>query len=102
VASAVRLPPSVVSAESSFVRIAAGAGTIDHPVDRRDHGVWVAGPVPDMTLVPPVELRVMNEAGLLTFDVSVYWSTWASDDAPGAAALAAASQRVIACGWSPA
>lgn len=102
VASAVRLPPSIVSAASSFIRIAAGAGTIDHPVDRREGAIWVAGPLPHKTLVPPVELRVMNEAGLLTFDASVYWSIWATEDAPGATDLAAAVERVITRGWSPA
>ncbi len=76
-----------------------GAGVIEHPVERRDDGLWVSGPIWPRTLSAPIELSLTNETGLLTFDVRCNWSVWADEDAPGFPEILLALDKVRGLGW---
>jgi hypothetical protein len=94
----VRLP-RIVDASSRGIRVAQGAGELVHPVEAREDGLHVSGPMPPRTLDAPIGVKIVNQAGLLTFDVALRWSLWAGPDAPGRADVDAALERLHALGW---
>src|SRR5262249_48549619 len=75
-ANCVRLPASMQTLAEETLVVRYGRGTIEHPVERRGDGLWVCGPLARKTPTAPIELKLSNDAGLLTFDIWLLWSLW--------------------------
>ena len=46
------------------------------PVEKREDGLWVSGPMRDTMIDPPIKMDLTNFHGRLGLDISVYWSPW--------------------------
>lgn len=97
-AACVRLPAAVGPLADGSLMVRYGRGHIEHPIDRRDGGVWACGPLARKTLSAPIEIRIGNEAGLLTFDIWLLWSPWIEEQ-EGSKCLQHALDRLSKQGW---
>jgi hypothetical protein len=100
---AVRVPlPEAVSAHVESDRhelpVSYGAGAIRFPVERSADTLWVAGPLDFHSNTAPFHVRIVNEAGALSLDLSLNWSPWI-DDGVAAPDVEAAVRRLSAMGW---
>jgi hypothetical protein len=82
------------------LRLKQGAGETIHPVEWRDGGSYVSGPMPPRTRRSPLELAVSNEAGLVTLDVALFWSILTEPGAAGHAAVQRSIDRLRVQGWT--
>ncbi|MBT2447978.1 hypothetical protein J7F03_12990 [Streptomyces sp. ISL-43] len=96
-----RLPKS--TGELSVLPVSYGAGVIAYPVERpadaSDDSLWVSGPLEGRPGTAPFELRIVNEAGFLSLDLSLNWSPWIEPDGAGRPAVDAAVARLSSLGW---
>lgn len=74
-----------------------GAGRLYLPAEWSGGEVWASGPLDGYSDSAPLGVRIVNEAGYLTLDLVLYWSSGAAADP--AATTAAAAQRLAATGW---
>jgi hypothetical protein len=99
-ATRVRLPPHFDRLRDNTLHVRLRGGRADYPVERDEDGLWVSGPRRPTTLNAPLEIRVKNEAGLLTFALSIYWSVWADKHGPGREMIDTALARMRDREWS--
>ena len=63
--------------QKSYAQLACGPETYAIPVEKRENGLWVSGPMPDaMINNPPIGITLTNFHGRLDLDIAVYWSLW--------------------------
>lgn len=79
--------------------VAYGAGVIRYPVERTAGALWVVGPLSTNYDTAPFEVRIVNEAGVLSLDLSLNWSPWIDTDGAGRPDVEAAVGRLLALGW---
>ncbi|MDX6389915.1 MAG: hypothetical protein QOJ73_978 [Streptosporangiaceae bacterium] len=79
--------------------VAYRAGVIRYPVERARDGLWVSGPLATNFDTAPFEVRIVNEAGVLSLDLSLNWSPWMDTDGAGRPDIEAAVDRLSALGW---
>jgi len=94
-----RLPQATIDGDVDELPVAYGAGVIRYPVERVADTLWVAGPLATNYDTAPFEVRIINEAGFLSLDVSLNWSPWIDADGPGRPDVEAAVGRLSALGW---
>jgi hypothetical protein len=94
-ATAARLPPDAPAPELEAL------GPAPSRVDAR--GRWCAGPidVPGVREVPPVSLRLEQDAGTVRLELRVGWTPWAQPGSAGRAALDAARAALDDLGLAP-
>lgn len=79
-ASEVLLPQKLSSTTEKPISIISNYSTIKCPVTRRNGQVYVRGSSEDRSILPPLEIQLVNEYGCLTLTIRLYWSLW---DIPG-------------------
>ncbi|WP_049564885.1 hypothetical protein [Streptomyces sp. SBT349] len=97
----VRLPEAtsaLVEGDGGELPVSCNGGVLRYPVERSADALWVAGPLAWYSGTSPLQVRIVNEAGYLTLDLSLNWSTWIQDDGPSPAAEAA-MRRLSPLGW---
>ncbi|KIG14048.1 hypothetical protein DB30_07315 [Enhygromyxa salina] len=95
--SCAKLPLDIVG---ETIAVTHGAGTVTHPVERRNGEGWVYGPLGTSTLVAPIDLMVLNDLGELTLTMSIHWSLWSQPSARGHAQVVHSVERLLARGWT--
>jgi hypothetical protein len=58
------------------VELAFGPKTYRIPIEARDDGCWVSGPVRDAMINPPIKLEIGNNDGRLSLSLAAGWSPW--------------------------
>jgi hypothetical protein len=96
----VRLPTGVAPPSATKLPVQERQHTLAHPLVWRDNAAWVGGPVTPQTLNAPLELRLINEAGLLTLDITCYWAVWWAGDSPGRPLMQQTLDCLTTDGWS--
>ncbi|MCU1287452.1 MAG: hypothetical protein JWO13_3802 [Acidobacteriales bacterium] len=92
-----RLPEG--TSDGDELPVTYGAGMIRYPVERAADALWVAGPLATHHDTAPFEVRIVNEAGVLSLDLSLNWSLWIDTDGAGRPDIEAAVGRLSALGW---
>jgi hypothetical protein len=46
------------------------------PVEKREDGLWVSGPMRDTMIDPPIKIELVNFDGMLGLNIYVCWSPW--------------------------
>ncbi|ONK15373.1 hypothetical protein STBA_61890 [Streptomyces sp. MP131-18] len=97
----VRLPEAtraLLESDGSELPVSCGNGVIRFPVEKSADTLWVAGPLDWYSGSAPFGVRIVNESGDLTLDLSLNWSPWIDEDGAGPA-IGAAVRRLSAMGW---
>ncbi len=64
----------LIEYQKPYAELAWGPAIYAIPVEKREDGLWVSGPMRDKH--PPIEISLDNDDGRLGLDISVYWSPW--------------------------
>jgi hypothetical protein len=96
----VRLPDPLRILGGNSLVVRYGRGSIEHPIERCGDARWVWGPLARKTLGAPIELKLGNEAGLLTFDIWLLWSLWSDEDGEGWKDVQRALGKLSNLGWT--
>jgi hypothetical protein len=91
-------PPGWRVGESE-VRLRHDAGTVVVPLERAQSGVWLSGPREPAFDQPPLEIRLTNQMGLVTLDITRNYAHWVDASEPAARRLAEVVDRLTAMGW---
>lgn len=98
-----RLPEpasALVERDGTVLPVSYLNAVVDYPVERSGDSHWVAGPLKERSGTAPFALRITNEAGDLSLDLSLIWSAWMAEDETGAGPeVEAAMGRLSAMGW---
>ena len=78
-----------------------GPRMLELPLEQRNDGPWVAGPIDDLRVPAPMEYQLDFGAGGLRVAIHSRWSWWYEPGRPEHAALAGALGRLVARGWTP-
>lgn len=98
-ATRVRLPRGSELAASESIEIQDGANVVAYPIERIAGESFVSGPLKQKLLEPPIELRINSQSGLITLNVSLYWSVWTDTQQDGRSDITQAAQRLQQHGW---
>jgi hypothetical protein len=79
--------------------LAFGPITSTIPVEKREDGLWVPGPMQDTMINPPIEITLVNGDGRLGLDICVGWSPWIETGSAEAALLTACLHEIENQGW---
>ncbi|MEZ4861777.1 MAG: hypothetical protein R3C14_10730 [Caldilineaceae bacterium] len=85
--------------ETAFVEVSYGPESYAIPVERRADGLWVAGPVRDAMLNPPIKVTLENNDGRLTLTVCAGWSAWVTSGSAETALFDSCLQALVEQGW---
>ena len=89
-------------ADADELPVSYGAGMIRYPVERSADGCWVAGPLATNYAAAPFEARIVNEGGVLSFELTLNWSPWIDPDGTGRPDVDAVVDRLTDLGWDTA
>ena len=53
-----------------------GPETYAVPVEKREDGLWVSGPMRESVTSPPIKIELYNDHGVQELEITVYWSPW--------------------------
>jgi hypothetical protein len=79
--------------------VSQGYGQIEYPVEHDKDSFWISGPRTNKTLTPPIDVRITNEAGLLTLELGLHWSLWTEPSEAGYFKVEQAIERLLAQAW---
>ena len=74
-------------------------GTFFIPVEKRENGFWVSGPMRDTLAKAPIDITFWRLYGRLTLDIWVYWSLWSEAGAAEAELLRTCLLELEKQGW---
>ena len=78
--------------------VSYGMGVIRFPVERSKDSLWVSGPLSTHSIAP-FDVRIANDGGVLSFDLSLNWSPWIVEGGAGRPDVNAAVARLADLGW---
>ena len=89
----------IMADQAAVAEITYGPETYAIPVERRQDGLWVAGPLRNTMINPPIKVILENNDGRLSLTVCAGWSPWVEAGSAEAALFAAARQELERQGW---
>jgi hypothetical protein len=81
------------------VELALSSTAYTVPVEKREDGLWVSGPMQDAMINPPIEITLVNFHGRLGLKICVGWSPWIETGSEEAALLTACLHEIENQGW---
>ena len=86
--------------QEPYAQLAWGTETHAVPVEKREDGLWVSGPMPDaMINNPPIGITLTNYHGRLDLYVPIYWSPWVETGSAEAELLKTCLHELEKQGW---
>jgi hypothetical protein len=83
-----------------YAELASGMVTYAVPVEKREDGFWVSGPMREgKVLDPPIEVELVSDQGVQNLYISVYWSPWIEAGSAEAELLKSCLQELEKQGW---
>ncbi|MEU9114328.1 hypothetical protein AB0D04_21710 [Streptomyces sp. NPDC048483] len=80
--TAVRLPDDPELTYKGSVGLRVGTDIAQQRIEQKENGFWISGPAGSAVIHPPIEIRIGRDSPeTLTFEISIYWSTWAPNGA---------------------
>jgi hypothetical protein len=58
------------------IQLALGPETYTLPLEPREDGLWVAGPMRGTLIHPPISWKLVNTDGRLDLEIDMGWSAW--------------------------
>lgn len=99
VAARARLADGFAEAADGSLSLRDGPTVIAVPVDHRPDGAWVAGPVHDERMLPPLAFELADGDGELEARVAVGWSCWSRPGSGELQMVVDAINRLLRQGW---
>jgi hypothetical protein len=85
--------------EQPSAELAWGSQTYAIPVEKREDGLWVSGPMRDTMIEPPIKIELANFHGRLGLDIWVCWSPWIEAGSAEAKLLRTCLRELEKQGW---
>ena len=76
-----------------------GPETYAIPVEKREDGLWVSGPMRESVTSPPIKIELDNDHGIQELEITVYWSPWIETGSAEAELLRACLHELEKHGW---
>jgi len=89
----------IIEYQKTYAELAFGPETYIIPVEKRQDGLWVSGPMRNTMINPPIKITIDNNDGRLTLSICVGWSPWTEAGSAEATLLTACLQDVGRQGW---
>jgi hypothetical protein len=70
------------------------------PIERASSGAWLSGPRDPASDQPPISVRLTNQEGLVTLQLTRHYGYWLSPTEPAAQRLEEVVDRLCATGWA--
>ena len=87
--------------QEPYAQMAWGSETHAIPVEKREDGLWVSGPMREaMIKHPPIEITLTNYDGRLDLYIPVYWSLWIETGSAEAELLRTCLRELEKQGWN--
>lgn len=71
-----------------------------HPIEKLNGKIWITGPLHWKSLSSPIRIIIDNFSGLITLDISLYWSFWTDPDAAGTKKVQESIQKLLEKEWT--
>ena len=81
------------------VQLAFGPHTYTLPVEQRKDGLWVAGPMRDTRIHPPISWNLVNTHGRLRLAIEMGWSAWVATGSAEAELFMSCLHELEQQGW---
>ncbi len=81
------------------LRLHYEAGTVVVPIERAPSGAWLSGPREPASDQPPLDVRLTNQEGLVTLQITRHYGYWLEPGEPAAQRLDEIVDRLRAMGW---
>ncbi len=85
--------------QESSAELVFGPKTYPIPVEKREDGLWVSGPMSYTVLDPPITVTLYKPEGQLGLGISVYWSPWIETGSAEAELLKSCLHELEKQGW---
>jgi hypothetical protein len=85
--------------EQSSAELTLGSETYTLPIERREDGLWVSGPMRNTMIKPPIKIKLVDFDGHLGLEISVFWSPWAEAGSAEAELLRSCLRELEKHGW---
>jgi hypothetical protein len=85
--------------QAPSAELALGSQTYTIPVEKREDGLWVSGPIRKKMIKAPIDITFWTLYGRLTLDIWVYWSLWSEAGTAEAELLRACLLELEKQGW---
>ena len=82
------------------LRLHYEAGTLVVPIERTPTGAWLSGPRDPASDQPPIAVRLTNQEGLVTLQLTRHYGYWLEPSEPAAERLDMAVDRLRTMGWA--
>jgi hypothetical protein len=82
------------------LRLHYEAGTVVVPIERALSGAWLSGPRDPASDQPPISVRLTNQEGLVTLQLTRHYGYWLESREPAAQRLDEIVDRLRAMGWA--
>jgi hypothetical protein len=85
--------------QAPSAKLALGPQTYAIPVEKREDGLWVSGPIPYTIINPPIKVTLYRSSGRLVLEICVGWSPWIEAGSAEAELLKACLHELEKQGW---
>jgi hypothetical protein len=85
--------------QESSAELALGSQMYTIPVEKREDGLWVSGPIPYTIINPPIKVTLYNSSGRLVLEICVGWSPWVETGSAEAELLRTCLHELENQGW---
>ena len=85
--------------QAPSIELALGSEIYTIPVEKRENGLWVSGPMQKALVKAPIDITFWTLYGRLTLDIWVYWSLWSEAGTAEAELLRSCLLELEKQGW---
>ena len=89
----------LIEDQKPYAELALGPKTSAIPVEKRQDGLWVSGPMRDTMINPPIRITLVNGDGRLGLEICAGWSPWIETGSAEAELLMACLLELEKQGW---
>jgi len=86
--------------DEAELRLHYEGGKVVLPIERAPSGAWLSGPRDPASDQPPIDIRLMNQEGLITLRLTRNYGYWLEASEPAAQRLDEIVDRLRAMGWA--
>jgi hypothetical protein len=89
----------LLSYQEPCAELAFGPETYTLPIEQREDGLWVSGPMRGTIINPPIRWTLVNNDGRLDLEIEIGWSPWVETGSAEAELWLTCLQELEKQGW---